>query len=122
MGPQRVRTFLWLCFKGKLLTNDERFRRHLTEMRGCVRCDIGGVDVDHVLHQCPFAKSVWRILMTNTVPSFYQGTVMDWLVNNLLVDNRVGFDKWGSIFGIVCWMIWEDRNIAIFEKKMQDPH
>ncbi|CAA0838661.1 Unknown protein [Striga hermonthica] len=37
-GPQRIRQFMWLVVKDRLLTNDECFCRHLAESATCVLC------------------------------------------------------------------------------------
>ncbi|XP_039052568.1 uncharacterized protein LOC120194297 [Hibiscus syriacus] len=35
---QRIRTFLWLVVHGRLLTNDERFMRHMATSNSCELC------------------------------------------------------------------------------------
>ncbi|KAJ9183617.1 hypothetical protein P3X46_007442 [Hevea brasiliensis] len=37
-GPQRIRVFLWLALRHRLLTNEERQRRHLANSANCDRC------------------------------------------------------------------------------------
>lgn len=37
-GPQRVRSFLWLVLHNILLTNEQRKRRHMTDVSTCPRC------------------------------------------------------------------------------------
>ncbi|CAN1154332.1 Putative ribonuclease H protein At1g65750 [Linum perenne] len=57
-GPNRIRSFLWLAVRGRILTNGERRRRHLSTEGGCKRCGRDEEDVLHVLRDCPFAISV----------------------------------------------------------------
>ncbi|CAN1136739.1 Putative ribonuclease H protein At1g65750 [Linum perenne] len=54
-GPNRIRHFLWLTIQNKLLTNDERRRRHLTEDGSCRRCGNQCEDVNHIMRECPAA-------------------------------------------------------------------
>ncbi|KAA3459207.1 reverse transcriptase [Gossypium australe] len=58
-GPQRVRFFLWLAFKQKLLTNSERMRRGIGQSNSCALCGNEIEDMVHVLRDCPTAKDMW---------------------------------------------------------------
>ncbi|KAK8497468.1 hypothetical protein V6N13_052946 [Hibiscus sabdariffa] len=51
-GKQRIKVFLWLVCGGRLLTNDERYRRHHAADAHCVICNNGWEDVNHILGQC----------------------------------------------------------------------
>lgn len=59
-GPQWVCTFLWLAAKGKLLTNFQRFKRHLAPSSFCCRCNNSNETSLHALRDCPEAVKVWR--------------------------------------------------------------
>ncbi|MBA0754873.1 hypothetical protein Gogos_021706 [Gossypium gossypioides] len=87
-GPQRVRVFLWLAFKQKLLTNSERARRGFSHCNSCSICGHEFEDLVHVLRDCPPAKDVWRL---------DYGLV------------------WSCLFGLVAWRIWKNRNLFIFQ-------
>ncbi|CAN0838859.1 Putative ribonuclease H protein At1g65750 [Linum grandiflorum] len=54
-GPNRIQHLLWLAVHNKLLTNDERRKRHVTEDGTCTRCQGSAVTVLHVLWDCPAA-------------------------------------------------------------------
>ncbi|CAN1309700.1 Putative ribonuclease H protein At1g65750, partial [Linum perenne] len=47
--PSRVKLFLWLTRHGCLLTNAERFRRHMTTHEGCIRCNHDSETTFHIL-------------------------------------------------------------------------
>ncbi|KAL4386031.1 hypothetical protein GQ457_09G026140 [Hibiscus cannabinus] len=53
--PQRIRVFMWLVFRQRLLTNAERFRRHLTLSDSCPLCHSAPETIDHMLRTCPRA-------------------------------------------------------------------
>ncbi|KAK8986392.1 hypothetical protein V6N11_009952 [Hibiscus sabdariffa] len=57
--PHRVRVFMWLVAHRKLLTNDERVRRHLAIFAECSICGAGVEDIDHVLRRCTKARALW---------------------------------------------------------------
>ncbi|MBA0845023.1 hypothetical protein Goarm_005853, partial [Gossypium armourianum] len=63
LGPQRVRVFLWLAFKQKLLTNSERARRGISHYSSCSICGHDIEDLVHVLRDCPSAQDVWRLVI-----------------------------------------------------------
>ncbi|KAF7835714.1 putative ribonuclease H protein [Senna tora] len=48
-GPQRVKTFLWLLMKGKLLPNTQRVRRRLTDDDKCSRCRMEAEAIIHMI-------------------------------------------------------------------------
>ncbi|CAN1187802.1 Putative ribonuclease H protein At1g65750 [Linum perenne] len=58
-GPGKVQYFLWLVAQGKLLTNLERKRRHLTDVGSCPRCESEDESILHLFRDCPFARQVW---------------------------------------------------------------
>ncbi|CAN1760047.1 Putative ribonuclease H protein At1g65750 [Linum perenne] len=62
-GPQRIRHFLWLAAQNKLLTNEERCRRHLATSDECGGCNSAIESVIHVVRDCPVAKEIWYELL-----------------------------------------------------------
>ncbi|CAN1142701.1 Putative ribonuclease H protein At1g65750 [Linum perenne] len=59
-GPNRVRHFLWLVGHNRLLTNEERRKRHMTNEGGCRLCPSIAKDSLHVLRDCKAAKTFWK--------------------------------------------------------------
>ncbi|KAK9046568.1 hypothetical protein V6N11_052454 [Hibiscus sabdariffa] len=80
-GIPRVKTFLWLVCHGKVLTNDERGRRHLTIDRGCHVCGVGSENIDHILRWCPLAFLLWNSL--NSATSYGSFTLIPHIVELL---------------------------------------
>ncbi|CAN1754320.1 Putative ribonuclease H protein At1g65750 [Linum perenne] len=59
-GPQRVRHFLWIVSNNKLLTNAERYRRHITNCGDCGVC-LGTPESSlHVLRDCAASRICWE--------------------------------------------------------------
>ncbi|CAN1156973.1 Putative ribonuclease H protein At1g65750 [Linum perenne] len=107
-GPGRVQYFLWLVAQGKLLTNLERKRRHLTEDSSCPRCGATKESILHVLRDCNYAGQVWECLGIDYVNVIQRGAnTNDWLSGILRhVDSRQLI--------IACWYLWKVRNEWIF--------
>lgn len=68
----RIKHFLWLVKRQRLLTNSERTRRCLTDNPGCILCGDTQETVLHVLRDYRIAKEVWmKLLSFTTVNSFF---------------------------------------------------
>lgn len=55
--PPKVKCFLWLVKKGRLLTNHERVRRKIASDAACARCGVVQKIVLHVLRDFSFTKA-----------------------------------------------------------------
>ncbi|CAN1247078.1 Putative ribonuclease H protein At1g65750 [Linum grandiflorum] len=99
MGPNRVRHFLWLVGHERLLTNAERFRRHLTPLADCHRCPSTAETISHTLRDCRFAAEVWRLLgFPISDASGWHLPFCEWLCGNLSRDKKL-------LFGITLWSL-----------------
>ncbi|CAN1150997.1 Putative ribonuclease H protein At1g65750 [Linum perenne] len=58
-GPNKIKHFLWLASHKKLLTNEERERRQLSNQVLCHRCSANIESISHVIYECNFAMQVW---------------------------------------------------------------
>ncbi|CAN1851672.1 Putative ribonuclease H protein At1g65750 [Linum perenne] len=91
-GPNRVKFFLWLATKDRLLTNAARMRRNLCQAARCPRCAANIEDSCHV----------WR------------GPYVDWML--FFLNSEISL-----LFGIVCHNFWKARNEFIFVNKVVEP-
>ncbi|CAN0881642.1 Putative ribonuclease H protein At1g65750 [Linum grandiflorum] len=66
-GPNKIRHFLWLASHNRLLTNEERERRHLTNQVLCSFCSANSESCIHILRDCRFAKQVWSKIMPQVI-------------------------------------------------------
>lgn len=66
-GPQKVKVFLWLAWQDRLLTNKARLTRNLSHDSSCPSCGHDVEDTLHVLRDCARAKTVWSVLVENSV-------------------------------------------------------
>ncbi|MBA0645613.1 hypothetical protein Goklo_013691 [Gossypium klotzschianum] len=58
-GPQKVRIFIWILFKQRLLTNVERERQSIGHDSSCLFCGHESEDVLHVIRDCFVVREVW---------------------------------------------------------------
>ncbi|KAA3475886.1 RNA-directed DNA polymerase (Reverse transcriptase) [Gossypium australe] len=117
-GPQRVRLFLWLAFKQRLLTNSERARRGINYSSSCHICGHSSEDLEHALRDCPTAKEVWMLVLPDQIKQrFFSAPLQDWLIFNLCFHESLqGSDlTWSKLFGTIAWRIWKNRNLLIFQ-------
>uniref|UniRef100_A0A199UBV5 Uncharacterized protein n=1 Tax=Manihot esculenta TaxID=3983 RepID=A0A199UBV5_MANES len=121
--PQRVRNFIWLACRGKILTNEERFRRGLTNNEACGLCGAHQESVLHVLRDCRMIKSVWREMVAPAKQGvFFSLSLIEWLNANICSSVKFNNEdfSWCSIFSIVCWFAWKQRNDLVFNGGLQE--
>ncbi|CAN1150996.1 Putative ribonuclease H protein At1g65750 [Linum perenne] len=66
-GPNKIKHFLWLASHKKLLTNEERERRQLSNQVLCHRCSANIESISHVIYECNFAMQVWRLTLPQAI-------------------------------------------------------
>ncbi|MBA0732595.1 hypothetical protein Gogos_016671, partial [Gossypium gossypioides] len=75
-------------------------------------------DLAHVLHDCPFAKDVWTLVLPEQLKQrFFSTSFPDWLLLNLCFHERLQGSGliWPCLFGLIAWRIWKNRNLFIFQ-------
>lgn len=100
--PARIRATIWKIAHGKLLTNDERKWRNMTEDNLCPRCNSHPETMMHLLRDCEEVQSFWsRVIKNEHWSKFFSIGQYAWLDWNLS-DNDIGMVhwKWPSIFGL----------------------
>ncbi|XP_061340875.1 myrcene synthase, chloroplastic-like [Gastrolobium bilobum] len=119
-GPQRIRAFLWLLMGENLLSNDQRVRRHLGEDATCMRWQADVEDCNHIFRECSWACQIWQLCCHGLVLNgFWEGDFVSWIERNL---NRKKENKdWRRLFGVVCWLIWKERNNGVFNDEWETP-
>lgn len=70
-APQRVRVFLWILWKNRLLTNCERVRRHMTIDGDGSQC-ISVLEMEiHAIRDCAFSRAVWLAMVSRRVYDYF---------------------------------------------------
>ncbi|CAN1188305.1 Putative ribonuclease H protein At1g65750 [Linum perenne] len=107
-GPYRIRFFLWLAAKERLLTNAARMRRGFTQDASSPFCANNEESISHILRDCSFAAETWRhVGGVDIQGERWQRPYQLWLQDFIKSDSSL-------IFGITCWYLWRARNERIF--------
>ncbi|CAL1358444.1 unnamed protein product [Linum trigynum] len=111
-GPAKIRYFLWLATRGRLLTNSERKRRHLSNSDKCSNCEDEVESVVHVIRDCGLARQVWcDTIEPGNQPAFFAAECNEWQEDNL------SKPEFSLRFGATCWAFWKARNERVFKGK-----
>ncbi|XP_019157963.1 PREDICTED: uncharacterized protein LOC109154684 [Ipomoea nil] len=65
---EKIKVFIWLILKGRLLTNVERFRRHIAESNSCPCCGSEEESLRHLFWECGTTQVTWKL--SDTPPDF----------------------------------------------------
>lgn len=75
---------MWILAHGKILSNRERWRRHLSASPRCTRCDAEIEDACHVVRDCTDSKEIWECFIPLSLSgSFYTDDLQDWMLRSL---------------------------------------
>ena len=118
-APLRIKIFLWLAFRRRHWTGDKRARHGLEAREMCYLCDQGRQTIDHILAECPFTREVWfHILqaLQRPLPQPAAATTLRWWRRLRATYNGVRRRGIDSLFALVCWTIWKERNARCFRE------
>jgi len=118
-APLRIKIFLWLAFRRRHWTGDRRARHGLEAREMCYLCDQGRETIDHILAECPFTREVWfHILqaLQRSLPQPVAATTLRWWRRLRAAYNGVWHRGIDSLFALVCWTIWKERNARCFRE------
>lgn len=128
--PPRIEVFSWVALLGKLNSRQKLATLNIIppDDAVCIMCNGAPETSDHLLLHCPFASSIWLwwlgiwnvswVFPKNLFEAFEQ-----WYCHK---KNPFFRKVWCSIFSIIIWTIWKERNARIFRgiscssNKLQD--
>lgn len=58
--PQRIRFFMWLVVRNRLMINTNKGIRGLIQDAGYMVCGALEEDMEHIMRRCPSSVTVWR--------------------------------------------------------------
>lgn len=89
--PERVRVFFWLVMHQSIMTNVERYRRHIADTGICSVCKGGEETILHVLRDCPAMTRIWtRIVPRRRLRRFFDQSLLEWIYTNLGENGVIG--------------------------------
>ncbi|KAL9859811.1 putative RNA-directed DNA polymerase [Arabidopsis thaliana] len=113
--PERVKVFLWLVGNQVIMTNAERYRRHLCDSEVCQVCKGGLETILHVLRDCPSMSGIWsRIVPRRKQQAFFAKSLFEWLFENLCEQVNVEEGPWSTMFALAVWWGWKWRCGNVF--------
>eukprot|EP00253_Pinus_taeda_P021290 PITA_21290 len=120
----KVSIFIWLASKNKILTWDRIQKKGFNGPSRCCLCNSEGETRNHLLINCPFAKTLWintkrTFGKPENAPSEFNEVVFQW--NKEIFQCKVVRRAWDLISGFVLWMIWKERNRRIFQNTAKEP-
>ncbi|XP_078163498.1 uncharacterized protein LOC144558530 [Carex rostrata] len=122
--PPTVRIFCHLLLKSKILTRDVMLRRHFHCDSLCVMCDANNLETAvHLIFTCCYARRIWHKVSSLTGINLVQvrDSVQEtWRASENLTRSSRASRKWPVLFSCVCWFIWKQRNLCIFENKRSE--
>lgn len=76
-----VKTFIWLLAHNGVLTNNNRWRRHLGDNPSYHKCDADKEDAIHVVRDCAVSTKVWECMpISSTSSNFYTMPLREWIL------------------------------------------
>ncbi|CAL5362434.1 unnamed protein product [Camellia sinensis] len=116
-APQKLKCFIWLILKGRLLTNHMRLVRNMSTSAICPRCGLTDESLHHLLRECSASKTIWTEIKNITWWEDGCGRpLLEWITFNLKNTSEFIFGtKWQTVFISALWQIWTDRNKTVFE-------
>ena len=122
-APPKVKFFFWLVMHGRCWTADRRFHHGLQDSNACIFYDQGAETMNHILLGCPFSREVWeawfrKLHLQYTVVVQDEPAIPWWLRCRKALPKqfRRGFD---SLFFLIGWSIWKERNATMREPSME---
>ncbi|GLU24096.1 hypothetical protein SLE2022_400600 [Rubroshorea leprosula] len=120
---ERVKLFVWLLWRGKVLTNSVRFERHMAPTPVCPRCEQSPETPLHLLRDCFYSRLVWESV--SLLPTdFFSLNFDSWLKRNAITPGRKtnSPNLWPFVFLATIWHLWKSRNKLVFEGQRIPPH
>ncbi|CAN0858235.1 Putative ribonuclease H protein At1g65750 [Linum grandiflorum] len=101
--------FIWITYHNRLMTNVERYRRHISTTAKCPLCDQAEETATHILRNCSIARCIWNQVLGSQLTFYFCQQPLDvWMLHGVSNDN------YKLEFGIICWLLWKHRNEFVF--------
>jgi exonuclease III len=117
--PLKLKLFAWLLIENKLLLWPNLQARGWEGPSRCCLCNSSGETSAHLFIDCSFSRSVWNLISPALTPtSTWTGTS----VSNCFQNWSRASPNQVKIPILLCWLIWKNRNAALFEDKPPSVH
>jgi hypothetical protein len=120
--PEKVKIFIWLVTKNRILTIENLKKRGWVGRDSCSLCNEAEETNFHILITCPFTQSLWQKILSklniSEPPTSVEDSWLGWREKIFPIRNRVGTD---ICVGALWWCIWKERNQRIFQSLSKCP-
>ncbi|KAL4378119.1 hypothetical protein GQ457_02G027990 [Hibiscus cannabinus] len=113
----RIRMFIWLLLKQRLMTNEERCRRGFSFDASCPCCGCVSESIIHILQDCPRTRSLWYSIVTQDHHVlFFTAPLETWVVSNIRAKSAIDINSipWSCFYPSLLWQLWKRRNDFVF--------
>ncbi|KAL2941999.1 hypothetical protein RDABS01_030349 [Bienertia sinuspersici] len=116
VAQNRGRFFIWLAMHNRLLCNENRMKRHLTDDSSCGLCNHETESILHMLRDCEHAKVIWNKVCHQRIKQDFFGCndPKEWIANHAQCPRASNPDSWAITFPLTLWWIWKWRNQSLF--------
>jgi hypothetical protein len=113
--------FAWILVREKILTADNLQKRGWPHQDHCALCN-GQLETGlHLSLLCPFAKAVWRLVLSwehfdahLTLPSQDPVHLISWWEEAVTKINKGERKRFNGMVIFTLWNLWKERNRRIF--------
>lgn len=123
-APPKCRFFIWLLMRNRIWTAAHLQLRQWPIEYFCQLCYRNLETSTHLFMECPIARTIWAsaatwastpcLSPTSWEPS---DSLKDWFINLSKAAPSSSREGTSSLFMLVCWEIWRERNRRIFRKE-----
>eukprot|EP00253_Pinus_taeda_P024961 PITA_24961 len=117
----KIDFFCWMLAHNSILTGDNLRKRGMEGPSRCPLCISEEETADHLLLLCPFAKAVWKGVLSSRVdkielPRNVPTLLHEWAKLSPFYLNKKNLLKtaWMWTPKYICWKLWLERNNRIF--------
>ncbi|GLT58280.1 hypothetical protein SLA2020_311850 [Shorea laevis] len=119
---EKIKLFVWLLWRGRVLTNSIRFERHFAATPVCPRYAQGVETPLHLLRDYCHSRLIWET-SADLPNGFFTSDFEEWLSKNAneTLSNGGLRQNWSTLFLSIIWVIWKSRNAVIFDNRRTPP-
>lgn len=123
-APPKIKFFIWLLLKGKILTAENLRRRGIIGPSKCPNCCKSEETMHHLFIECPVVVDCWgKMASIRNINWEPQRTIVEtiykWRKDCPWKEKRSSLGKrvWNALPRNLLWRIWLARNHKVFQDK-----
>ncbi len=122
-APLRVKIFLWLAAKNRIMMADTLAKRGWCGLTICGLCNRSAETLEHLLFTCSYSRPLWNNILAG-LPigarlNFWRTGDLTSQWTTLRFKLTDACRKYAdTCFAATCWELWKERNDRIFNNKI----